>query len=467
MTCIVYRSQVEVRAPELVRIQRRIPISRRAALTGAASLPLLGNSAWQSRGLPASREARAVFAHYMVCCPTAGEHATELDFAAEIQQAQSHGLDGFVLNCGSWDREPRYHTYGTKIFAAAATLGTNFKLLFSADRLSVDETVTMVTEFYDHPNMYRFRGRPMLSTFGGDDEWAKALLKSLEDMGKPIVFVPFFFPKGFDKRLTDANVAQLIADNGYVDGFFYFGAGGPGDAIARTSERIGEAWSRAGKLYMAPVSPYYRGLGPRNYRVFETRGFEGMAAQWKAAIDTGAQWAEIVTWNDWGESTYVASFGPPGATNLWGRHWGPLLSHEAYLAASAYFIRWFKTGIQRIERDDLFWFYRLASRMEPGRSLPDNATTSFPAGSDRLEDHVFVTVFLIDAARLKIESGDRTYEFALAAGVHHLNAEFAEGSQRFSLHRHGRAILAGEGAFPISRDNWANFNYLAGHTGPS
>ena len=124
----------------------------------------------------------------------AGSDVTEQDFAAEIRQAQSHSLDGFVLNCGSWDREPRYHAYGKLIFAAALQSGTSFKLLFSADGLPIDEAVSMVGEFYDHPNMYRFRGKPVLSTFGGDDEWGKAVLKSLADMGKPITFVPFFFP---------------------------------------------------------------------------------------------------------------------------------------------------------------------------------------------------------------------------------------------------------------------------------
>ena len=394
----------------------------------------------------------------------AGSTATEQDFAEEIHQAESHGLDGFVLNCGSWDKEPRYHAYSKLIFAAASKLGTDFKLLFSADGLPLDETIAMVSEFYDHPNMYRFRGKPVLSTFaGGEKAWAQAFLTPLAAAGKPIFFVPFFFPRDpigrITGRFTDRNLAQLIADNSFVDGFFFFGAGGQGDEIAQVSKKIGQAWRRAGKLYMAPVTHYYCGISPKNNTVFESRGFEGMAAQWEAAINVGAQWVEIVTWNDWGESTYVASFGSPSTTKLWNGNWGPRLSHEAYLSASIYYIRWFKTGDQSIHEDKLFWFYRLAPRSQPGQI--DNAVY-YPNGADRLEDRVFVTVFLTAAAQVNIASGDRQYAFTLSAGIHHLDSEFADGPQRFSMARNGRTLLEGDGAFPISRDNWANFNYLSG-----
>lgn len=442
-------------------------LSRRRLVAYAASIPLLRATQKLSWAQAAVIEPRAVFAHYMVCCPMAGGGVTEQDFAAEIRQAQSHGLDGFVLNCGSWDQEPRYHANGELIFAAASKLGTGFKLFFSADGLPPDQVIAMVSEFYDHPNMYRFRGKPVLSTFAGDKAWAKAFLTPLATAGKPVFFVPFFYPRdligGSTDGFTDRNMAQLIANTGFVDGFFFFGAGGQGDEIARLSKQIGQAWRRADKPYMAPVTPYYCGLSPQNNRVFESRGFEGMAAQWEAAINVGAQWVEIVTWNDWGESTYVASFGSPSTSEFGkGSWWGPRISHAGYLAASSYYIRWFKTGDRSIHKDELFWFYRLAPRSQPGHiDNPVNAIY-YPQGADKLEDRVFVTAFLAAAAQVSIASGDRQYTFMLPAGVHHLDAEFSNGPQRFSMVRNGRTLLNGDGAFPITDNNWANFNYLSG-----
>jgi hypothetical protein len=191
-----------------------------------------------------------------------------------------------------------------------------------------------------------------------------------------------------------------------------------------------------------------------------------MAAEWEAAINIGAQWIEIVTWNDGGESTYVASFGPPDATDLWGGGWGPLLSHGAYLAASAYYIRWFKTGIRMIDKDEFFWFYRLTPRSQEGHPTPRSVLLGYPYGAEKLEDHVFTSVFLTAPAHVIIVSGKRRYKFELLAGVHHLNVEFGEGAQEFSLVRAGRTVLVGHGQFPISRDNWSNFNYLSGSARP-
>ena len=408
-------------------------------------------------------EPRLVFAHYMVCCPRDGDDAPIAALAAEIKLAQSRGIDAFALNCGSWTDEPRYRTTATKLFRAAASLGTDFKLFFSADGLSPETVVAMVSEFYSHPSMLRVAGKPMLSTFDGDAEWAKAFLGPLEAAGKPLTFVPFFFPEGRAKVFTARNIAKLIADNSYLDGFFLFGAAGSGTEIAQKSEKIGEAWRRAGKLYMAPVSPYYRGLGYRdNYRVFEPRGFQGMALQWEAAIAVGAQWVEIVTWNDWSEATYVEDLGAPATDSVAGGYWGQLLSHAAFLTASEYYIRWFKTGVQRIDRDDLYWFYRLSPRASPGHSTPRGRKAAFPKGVENLEDQVFVSAFLTAPAHIEIESGKRRYQFDVDAGVHHLGVDFALGAQKFSVSRNGRPILAGDGAFPITEDNWANYDYLSG-----
>jgi glucan endo-1,3-alpha-glucosidase len=438
-------------------------ISRRSltsTLLSLGVLPLMPAATLAAE--PIRREPRFVFAHYMVCCPMAGHNGTVAQFAQEIRQAWSAGVEGFALNCGSWTAEPYYRAIATRIFEAAASLPDPFKLFFSSDGLTPEETASMVSEFYDHPNMLRYQGKPVLSSYSGDDAWGKAVIAALAGLGRPVVFVPFFFPKGFDQRFTDANIARLTDENRYADGFFYFGADGTGADLAATSVKIGRAWRDAGKLYMAPVTPFYRGLGPRNYRVFETRGLESMAREWEAAIAADAQWVEIVTWNDWGESTYVASFGPPEATELWDGHWGPLLSHEAYLAASAYYIRWFKTGVKQIESDDLFWFYRLSPKRLAGRDRPDHAAESYPRGFNHLKDRVFLTTFLVAPAILKVQSGERQYAFNVPAGVAHLSADFSQGPQRFSVERSGVTTLSGTGAFPISDDNWGNFNYLAG-----
>jgi len=221
---------------------------------------------------------------------------------------------------------------------------------------------------------------------------------------------------------------------------------------------------------MAVVTPHYRGFGG-NYRVFENRGFEGMALEWETAIREGASWVEIVTWNDWGESSYVAPFGTPNQTSLWGGHWGPLLSHVAYLDASRYYIDWYKAGTPpRIVQDSLYYFYRLHPKTGPGLVKPDDKAKKMgrPGGADRLVDNVFVTSFLTAPAQLTIYSGSTEKRFDVKSGVEHVSMPFAPGKQRFVLTRGGKCITDKTGEHEISAtDAWGDYNYFAGETSNS
>ena len=418
---------------------------------------------------------RLVFAHYMVACPTYGGGATVDDYAREIRAAQACGLDGFALNCGGWTaREPHYKARTLKLYEAAEKLGTGFKLFLSADYccgLTTEETRDMIETFRAHPNQFRHGGKPVLSTFAGegaDNAHGHQLIEFLDqlggDAGRACVFVPYFYPRpNITEHPTPEHAAQLLREYPELDGYFYFGAAGGSDQLAASNRSLAAAWLGAGKLFMASVTPYYRGLGG-NYRCFETGGFEGFAEQWLAAIETGATWIEIVTWNDWGEASYVAPFGEPGDTELWGGHWGTMLSHVAYLDAMWYYLEWYKSGRPpAIETDQLFYAYRPHPAATPGHKSPTDPAQARPGGADRLRDDVFVTCYLAAPATLHVDSGDAQYTVELEAGVQHLSRPFRPGPQRFRLVRAGRSVLDKTGELPISdAEAFGNFNMFAG-----
>jgi hypothetical protein len=174
----------------------------------------------------------------------------------------------------------------------------------------------------------------------------------------------------------------------------------------------------------------------------------------------------MVTWNDWGEDSYLAPFGPPEQTKFWDGHWGPLLSHTAYLDASRYYIDWYKTGAPpRITQDALYYFYRLHPKSVPGIVKPDDKArkTGLPGGADKLQDTVFVTLFLTAPARLAIHSGETEKTFEVEAGVRHVELPFAPGKQRFVLKRGEQVLIDKTGEHEISgTDAWGNFNYFSG-----
>jgi len=437
---------------------------------------LAGSALPAADGGPAPGAPRRVFAHYMVCIPRAGGDATVEDYMAEMRDARRGGIDGFALNCGGWtEREPHYKARSSLIYEAARRLDGGFLLFFSADfatQLSLDEVADMVTTFGGHPNQFRWQGKPVLSTFAGegaDNAHGRQVIEFLNARfpdgrgGRKVCFVPYFYPRPEITELPEERHAtQVLSTFPDLDGFFYFGAAGTGDRIARCNERLAATWLGAGKVFMASVTPFYRGFGG-NYRVYETQGFRGFAAEWESAIRSGATWVEIVTWNDWGEASYVAPFGKPADTQLWQGHWGPMLSHEGFLDLTRYYAEWFRTGrAPAIQRDELFYAYRLHPREIQGRIKPGEETLGRPAGADALEDSVFVTALLTAPARLTVHSGESSRTFDLGAGVQHAGMPFALGLQRFVLTRGGQTVVDHTGEHPITRDAGSNFNVFAG-----
>mgnify|MGYP001016929192 CR=1 FL=1 len=413
-----------------------------------------------------------VFAHYMVCCPAAGGGATVEDYQRDIQEAQRRGLDGFALNCGGWTaKEPHYKARTLLLYEAAKQLGTDFKLFLSADYccgLSLDETADMIRTFQDHPNQFRYQGKPVLSTFSGagaDNTQGRALIDFLNREfpdghgGRNVVFVPFFYPRPNITELpTQTHVDQVFDTFPDLDGFFLFGAAGTGEALAQCNALAAQKWRGAGKLYMAGLTPFYRGLGG-NYRVFETKGFGALRAEWLAAIENDANWVEIVTWNDWGEASYVG----PCEANLWGGNWGTLPSHVGYLDASRYYLDWFKHGAPpAIERDSLYYFYRPHSKDLQGRRKPKEDFPERPSGADRLIDAVWVTCYLTAPATLTMTCGEATETRELVAGPNDLQLPCALGTPRFVLMREGKVVLERTGELAIGTDTSTNFNYFAG-----
>lgn len=415
---------------------------------------------------------KQVFAHYMVCCTASGGAPTLDDYKKEIQEAQKRGVDGFALNVGGWQKvQSIYKTRTSQMYEAARQLGTGFKLMVSMDYCcgnGVDDTRDAVRSFKDHPNQFRYDGKPVISTFAGEGSTnanGQKLVQAVHEEGG--IFVPYFYPHPEVTEIpAQKHVDQVFNTFPDLDGFFYFGAAGNGKQLAQANARLAQKWTGAGKIFMAGISPYYRANGG-NYRVFETRGFQGMAEQWESAIANNATWAEIVTWNDWNESSYVGPFGAPAETNMWKGNFGPkMLSHVAYLDASRYYIDWFKNGSPPpITQDELYYFYRLHPRdlKATVNASDDKKGVGQPYGAANLVDMVFVTAYLKDAATLTITSGNQTQKMELKAGVQQVEMPFGVGPQRFVLERGGKIIFDKTGEHEISAtDTSSRFNYFAG-----
>ncbi|WFU39433.1 endo-1,3-alpha-glucanase family glycosylhydrolase [Bradyrhizobium sp. CB82] len=412
---------------------------------------------------------KMVFAHYMVCCPTNGLGATVEDFEHEIAIARTYGLDGFALNVPGWSREPHYLDISRRMFAAAERSAPSFKLFLSFDDAPVSDSATMLIELSASPAYLQVEGRPVVSTYSGTPEWGAALRERLSSSGVRPFLVPNYqyltdrvWSRNYS-RPTAQFLDSLFRGHPDINGYFVFGPD-LGYAKPPTDGPLVAARSKfAGKLSMIGISPYYRGLRG-NFRVFESGGFEGMATQWTAAIESGADWIEIVTWNDWGESTYVAPYGDIRRQDLWNYHWGPLLSHEAFLKASRYYIDWFKSSRRpRIDHPSIYYFYRLHPKSAYGIASPDTNEQGRPKGWEDLVDCICVTTFLPRPLTVDVTVGGHRRSATMPAGVHHYAFEMSEGPIVMTIIDQGRSIAEKQLEFPITNTGQTgNFNYFAG-----
>jgi len=182
--------------------------------------------------------------------------------------ASAHGIDGFALNVGSdeWQTERVASAY-----AAAAALGTGFKLFLSFDMTvipcaSVGDMQRLqkyVMDYKSHPNQMFVGGRVFVSTFAGEgcrfgagspnDGWVSTLKSASMP---PVWFVPSFF-------VDPATFPSITV----MDGYFPWNAGWPMGNSTITFDADKAVISQlGGRSYMAPCSPwFFTHYGPNTY----------------------------------------------------------------------------------------------------------------------------------------------------------------------------------------------------------
>jgi hypothetical protein len=387
-----------------------------------------------------------VFAHYMVAFATYGE--TVEGFKREIQEAQAANIDGFALNVGAWDDVESYYKRRVALmYQAAEQLGTGFKLFFSVDFQDPTNIVSMVESYANRTNTFRYQGKVVLSSYGHNDvpsmgwtgmDWTNAIIGKLKQDGYPIFFIPYFFSDPVHENPTATDANQVLTNYaGILDGLFCFQAAGELEDTIAANAQYAYVVNQAGKTSMASVYPNYWGYKQYSVgrRYYESLGGEGLELQWDQLLGYAPDWVEIVTWNDFHESTYVSPVVNPG------QYFGELLSprrntHAGYLEFCKYYITWFKSGYApSIDRDALFYFYRIQPKsLVITNDIPVTWISSY------VQDELFLTTMLKSPAKLVVNSGGVQTEYDQTPGISHIRVPFQPGAQVFQLWRNGNEL---------------------------
>ncbi|KAG8854794.1 hypothetical protein FRB96_007323 [Tulasnella sp. 330] len=398
--------------------------------TGSSTSVTPNTSSWYSTAATASNN-KLVLAHFMV---GNAYSYTSAQWATEINMASVNGIDAFALNMGQspdWQPARMQDAYD-----AALASGTGFKMFISFDMTAIDcstwaqtaYVTNLITRFGTHGAQLKDpngTGAVMVSTFAGElctwggsgaiPGWTQAVKTGPAAFTTPITtkFVPSFFS-------DPASTYPGFMAN-FMDGAFPWNSGWPmGDYdVSWTTpdtyplQYINEG---TGQLYMAAVSPWFfthynASTWNKNWIY---RGDDWLlVSRWEEVIANrnSVSMAEIITWNDYGESSYI---GPIGLDQPNSQTWVNGFDHTAWLTLSGYYINGYKTGVlPTITADKIFAWARphgaADSAQDPWCGQPTNAAWT--------QDVLWTILFSTAPGQLTLTQGSQTMTTSVTAGI--------------------------------------------------
>ncbi|MFH7597836.1 glycoside hydrolase family 71 protein [Streptomyces racemochromogenes] len=348
----------------------------------------------------------------------------------EVRTARAAGIDGFTLDLLSlsgknWER-------ARQLLRAAHEVDPGFRIMLMPDMTALDTEdpavlADAVATLAASPAAHRLAdGRLVLSPFKAeqkDPAWWTGVLDALGTRhGIRTAFVPLFLD-------FDAHAAAFAPIS---HGFSAWGSRSyAGQEGATADVRRAHA---LGRIWMQPVS--VQDARP-NQGVYDEAGNTAtLRATWTHAIDDGADWVQLTTWNDYSEGSQFAP---------------SLHNGHAYLDLSSYYLTRFKTGAwPAIVRDTLY----LTARTQFADADPTGSQSllmSLRKGSAAARDTVEVLGFLTRPGTVRTAVGRTAGEYGAPAGLHSRLLPLGPGVSSARLVRDGRATAEVELPYPADR----------------
>ncbi|KZF20787.1 carbohydrate-binding module family 24 protein [Xylona heveae TC161] len=345
-----------------------------------------------------SAHAKAVFAHFMV---TNAAKFSVADWQNEIRLAQEAHIDAFALNMAYGD--PTNSASVANAFNAANSLG--FKLFFSFDYAgngpwAKENVIAYIDGYRSAPSYYQFNGRPFVSTFEGPASAADwAIIKQSTNC----FFIPDWSSVG----------AKAALELGQADGLFSWAAWPWGNQDMTTYDDASYIQFLGGLPYMMPASPWFFTNLPGYNKNWLWRGDDLWYDRWQEIQYVQPDFVEIISWNDYGESHYIAPL-HDNAFDAFDIGKGPYnyaanMPHDGWRLFLPYVIDTYKYGIATVTEEGLVTWYRLYPSLE----CNSGGTTGNTANQLQLEfeptevvqDKVFFSALLTAPATVSVSIG--------------------------------------------------------------
>ena len=364
--------------------------------------------------------------------PSTSPNWLQLNMEGEVRAAIARGITGFTFDSmaasDATDSTSDLHL----MLAAAQAVDSRFKILIMPDMsvLGTDASavVQIIAAAAGSPAAYRLSdGRLVVSPFDAGvntPAWWQSVISQLNSQGIQIALVPTF--------LGWASEAAAFSALSY--GFSDWGSATVVGADAMEGSPAA-AHSSYKKIFMEPVDPQqYR---PKDFVYWEAGNSAALREAWTGSIRGDADWVQVVTWNDFSESSVIE---PVTDTTLQ-RSIG-----TGFYNLTGYYASWFLTGQEpTITHDVLYYFYRRepATGAASGQSQLDIDYNGVP------ENSIELLGFLTSPGVLKITIGGKTFTQNASAGIVSFKIPTQPGTPLFTLTRGGTDVFSFEGGVQI------------------
>ncbi|MFF4319707.1 endo-1,3-alpha-glucanase family glycosylhydrolase [Streptomyces sp. NPDC001568] len=346
----------------------------------------------------------------------------------EVRTARDAGIDGFTLDMLSlsgknWERS-------NLLMEAARSVDPAFKIMLMPDMTSLktDDPAVLadaVAALGKSPAAHRLGdGRLVVSPFKAEAKdvgwWTRVIDTLRTKHGIRTAFVPLFLDFG--------------AHNGAFAPISYgFSEWGSRSYVGQeSSTRDVDRAHGLGKIWMQPVS--VQDARPNQGIYDEAGNTATLRSTWTRAIEDGADWVQLTTWNDYSEGSQFAP---------------SLHNGHTYLDLTSYYLTRFKTGgWPQVVRDTLY----MTSRIQFASADPtgdQSLVMNLRKGSAAPRDAVEVLSFLKEPATVRTTVGSARDEHRAPAGVHAELLPLKPGISSAEVTRGGRSVTEAELPYPV------------------
>ncbi|KAF3932559.1 hypothetical protein ABW20_dc0104890 [Dactylellina cionopaga] len=425
-----------------------------------ALLCAYGTSALPTSLVERQGSSKIATSHFMM--GLAGGYSAS-NWQEDINAAKDMGIDAFALNIARQSVDSFTPTQLALAYSQAQSL--NFKLYisfdfawFAADSSSVSEIAGYLQTYAAHPAALKYNNKAVVTTFIGDN-----------------------FGSNWDSVRSQVSTALEILpnwqagnvqNNAAVDGAFSWVAwpnsnNNPVAGPLTTASDNAYLSALAGKTYMAPVSPWFFthfdfSSWQKNW-IFASDDL--YVTRWNQILSLAPPLIQIVTWNDFGESSYIGPYNS-GHSDDGSSQWANGFPHDAWRTLGKPFVTAYKNGASSptVTSDKIVYWYR-----PHPKGLTCNDPLAKPTGWDYAQDKIFIATMLTSPAELVVQSGSNgAVTINVGAGIVLSSVDMAVGTQSFKIRRNGCDIISGTGGIPVAGScEKYNFNAYVGEISPS